>query len=353
MAFHTGVLRYIAEQGKLERISDISTVSGGSLLVGLIFARSDMIWPSSATFLDKVLPQVRQTLTTYDLQAAATARLLAWPPNWRFLLSRANVFAQTIASGWKIGHCLADLPTDPVWSINGTTAETGKRFRFKGTELGDYELGYTNAPEFPLASAMAVSAAFPVGIGPLMIDTRSHQWRKRPVWGAAASAMAPVVMPYSRIHVYDGGVYDNLGLEPFYDSGRQISKGQFKIVASDAGMPLARGFDFGALDPFRIERLLNIVTDQTRALRIRAFVEYLIGGGGGAYLQIGAVGQSIIEQCGKSAPSTTDLQIDVARASTARSYPTNLTHMSCTMFDLLQRHGYEVAMANQVATGFL
>lgn len=142
MAFHSGVLRYLAEHGKLEAVSDISTVSGGSLLVGLVFARSGMVWPSSADYLAKVFPQVRQTLTTYNLQTRAAVRLLCWPSNWRFIFSRANVFAQTISSGWNIPHRLADLPLHPVWSINGTTAETGKRFRFKGADFGDYELGY-------------------------------------------------------------------------------------------------------------------------------------------------------------------------------------------------------------------
>ncbi|MEF9672493.1 patatin-like phospholipase family protein [Pseudomonas sp. PCH446] len=34
MAFHLGVLKYLAEQQALERLTQISTVSGGSLLVG-------------------------------------------------------------------------------------------------------------------------------------------------------------------------------------------------------------------------------------------------------------------------------------------------------------------------------
>lgn len=353
MAFHCGVLRYLAEQGKLEKVSEISTVSGGSLLVGLVFARSDMVWPSSHSYLAKVLPLVRQSLTTYDLQTAATLRLLGWPPNWRYMFSRANVFAQTIASCWKIRQCLADLPKSPVWSINGTTAETGKRFRFKGTDFGDYELGYASAEHFPLASAMAVSAAFPVGIGPLAIDSRKHKWAKRPEWNSTVSLPAPVILPYQRLHIYDGGVYDNLGLEPFFDAGRQTSKGSFSILASDAGMPLGRGFDYGALNPIRLGRLMDIVTDQTRSLRIRTFAEYLIQGGRGAYLQIGAPGERIIGQSGKPLPQGMDLKIAATQAEQARTYPTNLKVLHPDVFDLLERHGYEVAMANQAANPYL
>ncbi len=353
MAFHAGALRYLAEQGKLESVSDISTVSGGSLLVGLVFARSAMAWPTSHDYLTKTLPQVRQTLTEHDLQMAATARLFGWAPNWRFLLSRANVFAQSIDATWKIKHSLDELPVHPVWSINGTTAETGKRFRFKGMDFGDYELGYADARGFPLASAMAVSAAFPVGIGPLAINVRTHNWLKRPTWGAAGSEAISVVPPYKKIHIYDGGVYDNLGLEPFYDAGKQESKGNFSIVASDAGMPLRRGFNLGAISPLRFARLMDIVTDQTRSLRIRGFAEFLIRGGSGAYLQIGAAGQAIIKKSGKPLPEGIDQWIDGPQANAAKLYPTNLHQMSPEAFDLLERHGYEVAMANQVAYRYL
>ncbi len=37
MVFHLGVLRYVAEQERLEDIQCISSVSGGSLVTGLIF----------------------------------------------------------------------------------------------------------------------------------------------------------------------------------------------------------------------------------------------------------------------------------------------------------------------------
>ena len=36
--FHMGVLKYLAEKNKLEEISYISSVSEGSLLIGLIYS---------------------------------------------------------------------------------------------------------------------------------------------------------------------------------------------------------------------------------------------------------------------------------------------------------------------------
>jgi NTE family protein len=352
MAFHSGVLRYLAEQGRLEAVTDISTVSGGSLLIGLIFARSKMTWPRSNEYLDQVRHIVRHVLTTDDLQASATARLLFWPPNWRFLLSRANVMAETIASVWKIRGVLSELPDRPEWSINGTTAETGKRFRFKRSGFGDYELGYVAGGRFPLASAMAVSAAFPVGIGPLAIETARHRWIKR-TWGGGERSAREAAPPYDNIHIYDGGVYDNLGIEPFYDAGRGSSKGRFRILVSDAGKPLERGFDLPALHPFRLRRLMDVMSDQTRALRVRGFVEYLKGGGPGAYLQIGRQGQEILAEAGPYIPYRRHWGIDSRAAQSARCYPTNLHVMAPEVFDLLENHGYEVALANDLTYPYL
>ena len=46
MAFRAGILKFLAEQGSLDRVKEISTVSGGTLLTGLIFSCSGMKWPN-------------------------------------------------------------------------------------------------------------------------------------------------------------------------------------------------------------------------------------------------------------------------------------------------------------------
>ncbi|MBC3926747.1 patatin-like phospholipase family protein [Undibacterium sp. CY21W] len=353
MAFHSGVLRFLAEQEKLEYVSKISTVSGGSLLVGLIFSRSSMVWPGSQAYLNDVWPSIRDTLTTTNLERAALSLLLFCPSNWRYTLSRANVLAQALESAWGISGALSGLPNEPEWSINGTTAETGKRFRFKREDLGDYELGYARAHDYPLASAMAISAAFPLGIGPLSIKVKDHDWFKRPAWNSPADALERTILPYERIHIYDGGVYDNLGLEPFFDAGKLVRKGDYSVIASDAGLPLARRFDLGPLSPFRLGRLMDIVTDQTRSLRIRTFVQYLIQGGPGAYLQIGSIGERVLKQSSRTITLAPDFRIDATAAERARSYPTRLHSVSLDAFDLLEQHGYETAQANQLAFPYL
>lgn len=353
MAFHSGVLRFLAESGALESVSHVSTVSGGSLLVGLLYRHANMQWPSSKTYLASTLPGIRTTLTTVDLQRRAICRLLFKPTNWRFALSRANVIAEAIARDWGIDGSLKQIPEVPAWSINGTTAETGRRFRFKANRLGDYELGYASAPDFPLASAVAVSAAFPFGIGPLALTTSAYAWEKRPAWGAPETDAAPITVKYDQLHVYDGGVYDNLGLEPLLDIGSRKQKVPGKILVSDAGFPLSRGFGLASLSPSRATRLFGILMDQTRSLRVRVFSSYLQANpNAGAYFQIGSNAAERLEQY-SSEPASGIRWLDHSEIRKASGYPTDLKILTTEMFDLLSRHGYETALWNQRAFHFL
>jgi len=136
MVFHLGVMRHLAERGHLESVEKISTVSGGSLLVGLLLQQNEMRWPTSEQFLSNSLPALRESLCARSLQWGAARQLLN-PLNWRFFLSRANLLALALRHEWNVREALSDLPETPEWSINGTTAESGKRFRFKRRDIGD------------------------------------------------------------------------------------------------------------------------------------------------------------------------------------------------------------------------
>ena len=350
MAFHAGVLRKLAEQGNMENVTHISTVSGGSLITGLIFKLANYQWPDSQTYLESVHPKIRQLLTTECLQSQAFKTLLFIPSNWKYAMSRAQVLAQTIESLWKIDSLMSDLPEFPVWSINGTTAETGRRLRFKGTEVGDYELGYADVGNFSLSKAMAVSAAFPGGIGPLSFPCKKYTWLEY-------KTGVQVLPKFKQLHLYDGGIYDNLGIEPLFDMGKQCIKPQVTedidiLLVSDAGAPLLRSDIPGPMRPSRFKRIADIALDQTRALRIRSFVNFLINNpDAGQYYQIGVCATKKIHQYAKISPNiaTQLLKQDWLsgdQTTSAAYYPTTLKKLSVDKFDLLDRHGYETVSWN-------
>lgn len=287
-----------------------------------------MRWPSSNEYLRAAYPSLRAQLCHRSLQWGALRQLLN-PWNLRFLLSRSNLLGLALQKEWEITAKLGELPRMPEWSVNGTTAENGKRFRFKAADMGDYELGYASCVDFPLSHALAVSAAFPGGFGPLAIKTDQFTWFKRP-WGAPLENTAPVKPVHRRVHLYDGGVYDNIGLEPLFDAGRSKSKiGDACIVVSDAGAPLSIGFRFAPLNVFRLKRVADIISDQAHALRVRTFSAYIKADPQrGALICIGT--------------EIGDKDSD-ASAQFAKGFPTTLRKLNQHEFDSLASHGQAVA----------
>jgi NTE family protein len=331
MVFHLGVLRFLAENDALERVSHISTVSGGSLVLGLLLQNNQMQWPTSSQYLESSLPSIRERLCTQSLMGGMLRQLKS-PRNWFFLFSRANLLAYALRDEWGVTMNLSELPIKPEWSINGTTAETGKRFRFKNKDLGDYVLGYAPSHGFPLAKALAVSAAFPGGIGPLVIAADQLEWKKR-AWDEPIENTKKVPPKYPKIHLYDGGVYDNLGLEPFFDAGKGVVKTTLPeetiIMVSDAGAPLIQGFSFARLNPWRMMRVADIISDQSRSLRIRTFINYLKQDKvRGAYFYIG-------ERVSDDIPCSS--------AVFASNFPTTLRKLTKSEFEKIIDHGYRVS----------
>ena len=356
-AFHAGVLQYLAEKELFESVMHVSSVSGGSLFMGLLLSCNGYQWPSSGDYIKVVLPKVREQLTRTSLQRSAIFRLIFNPFNWRYFLSRANVMAQAIQSQWGIDIPLSALSRKPIWSINGTTAETGRRFRFKDGRMGDYELGYAEVGDVTLASAMAVSAAFPGGIGPLFIKPSHFQWHKRESW-ESTDGEKPRDIPFDGLHLYDGGLYDNLGMEPLFDMGKQVMKpsGSSSInylIVADAGAALSRTAIPHPLNPWRFKRIADIALDQTRALRVRSFVSFLLRQPeSGLYLRMGEYPVQAIQQLGTGNPDIqkrllNDEWLGNEAVRNSALYPTTLGQMNDIDFQNIARHGYETAKWNR------
>ena len=144
--------------------------------------------------------------------------------------------------------------------------------------------------------------------------------------------LSPQAAEFAASVLTDGGVYDNLGLEPYFDAGHGVPKhtGMF-ILVSDAGAPLPTGFAHGVMNPWRLKRVADIMSEQARALRVRTFVSYLQRApGAGGYVYIGAPGA---------------VDGSVGNCQHPALFPTTLRRLSFTEFDRLADHGYLVAKA--------
>ena len=339
-AFHCGVLQRLALDGLLESTTFVSTVSGGSLVVGLILCQNGHRWPGSEEFLDAALPSVRARLTTATLQWSYTWRSVVLP--WRLARGRTHVLAGQLEAQWGICGTMQDVPERPRWMVNATCYETGRNWRFSRRRMGDYVTNYVLKPATPIADAIAASAAVPGAIGPLAIRSDEYDWHRyekgQPVAGST---------PAKRYALWDGGVYDNLGVEALFKPGGGFRDGLDFLVVSDASAPLS--LDVGrvkrTLMPWRRAlRLVDVATEQVRGLRARSLIaEFQRSPEAGVYVRIGNTVDMVYRAVRRETPAGEHLEeVDVARAE---RFKTTLRRLSGEEFELLRRHGFEVANA--------
>jgi NTE family protein len=339
--FHLGVIARLAAEKRCERVSAISSVSGGSLITALIFAHSGWLWPSSTNMLSKTLPAIRQTLTSRSIQRNMFLRGLLQP--WRLKSARAKCLSDTLRYLCGVDRKLQDLPDQPVWLINATSYESGKNWRFTKGRMGDYVLNYVEHPDISIADAVAASAAYPGLIGPLVLKAKFFCWHKRRNWKDTSLEPTQATMP--KIHLWDGGIYDNLGGEALFkpQGGLKAEYCDFFIVSdADAGLSLQKS----RLVLRPAFRLVYIAMDQVRSLRARSVVSaFEQGTAKGAYLRIGNTARYILSECG--IPDTHAAAVRPALAHSqveiAKKHRTDLRRLTPERFDLLLNHGWEVA----------
>lgn len=325
MLFHLGVLKFYAEKGLLEQIKIISSVSGGSLLIGIIYGANNNRWPSSDLFLRRTYRQCRKLLTEECLQSGSIWTLLKHP-HWLF--SRAKAVSHALEHNWGVNCYLHNINNNPMWIINSTTFETGKNWRFySGIKMGDYKIGYHQNPWLKVSDAIASSASYPGLIDPLRLNLKNFNF------GQSSE------ISLKQVHLWDGGLYDNLGQEAIFKQDRDIpykNDCNFYIV-SDASLPLP--INNWNINPMKqLRRLINITMDQVRSLRSRTLMDYFRNNkNSGIYIQIGNTTSKF-----KNIDNSRNY-LSANQVETASNHPTDLKKVSSDQFNLITRHGYEVA----------
>jgi NTE family protein len=345
--FHLGVIKRLAEEGLLEEVSTVSTVSGGSLVMAAVISHSGMSWPSSRRYLQSIYPELRRRMTAADL---FSFKAIGWSGivefNARLFMDRAAVLSTLLERQWGIRGRLGDLPDNPRWLINATCLETGKNWRFAKREMGDWTFGRNYAPDVPLSIAAAASAAVPYAIGALTLRLPPEGWWETdPATGKQIKMRPP---PANSVRLWDGGAYDNMGLEAISKPGRGLKDCDFLICSDASGplrppgrSPLAALFRGNLARP----RLFDIAGDQIRALRSRMLIADIASGNvSGVLLRMGNSVRSVDIKSDRARPVGfyDEFQSD-EQAVTALQHPTDLKALSETQFDALARHGFEVA----------
>lgn len=257
MLFHLGAARRLHEVGLLRQVDTISSVSGGSIFAALLASAAARVGSEPALRFDDFDAQVAEpvrALARRDIRTAPFLANLAW--NWILPGPRARALERTLVRHVSDG-CLRDLPQAPLFVICATDLTFGANWESSRLHAGSWRAGYlVDGGAWPIARAVAASACFPPIFGPLPVGSRFGPLRRGDVRTPDGRRL------HRRLALSDGGVYDNMGLEPVW-------KTHECILVSDGGAP----FEFSASrSPLRrLMRYTSVISNQAQSVRRRMF----------------------------------------------------------------------------------
>ena len=255
--FHLGAVWRLNELSLLPAIDRISSVSGGSILSGLLAVK----WP----------------LLSFEEGVAINFRQEIVEPIWKFCGLNVDVWAAigSIIPGVNLlsryyqvhlvgKYTLQDIPDRPEFVFNAAHLETGRNWIFSKSLLRTYKLGVVDAPTTKLSQVIAASSAFPPFFSPVVLRLDPDDFRR-----SEFAELFDRVDLKKKVSLTDGGVYDNLGAHSIRDfETLLISDASSPMEAKDGWSPL-RGL------VHRSKRPIDIAIEQTRALRRHTFVTQL------------------------------------------------------------------------------
>jgi NTE family protein len=255
--FHVGSLIRLNELGLLPTLVRVSSVSGGSITAGrLAVAWNGLRFENdvATNLTEEVVAPVRG-FCGRDIDKRAVALGVLSP-----FRTIGDVLSDIYDDDLLENANIQSLPDAPRFVFNATNLQTGRLLRISKPYMADYRVGRIDAPDLPVARAVAASSAFPPVLSPVTIDTSRMAWQR--IEGADLYGDARY---RGVLQLTDGGAYDNLGLETVDD---------FSVVlVSDAGAPFGFETDVNTSWLQQPLRALDIATDQARGLRKRYLID--------------------------------------------------------------------------------
>lgn len=326
-AYHLGAIIRLNELGLLGRINRIASVSGGSITAGHLgrtWARLTWDPQGRAENLHQIfVAPLKSFLTSVNIDVPAALQGLFIPG-----YSGADAVQAAYAKhlfGDDTLQVLPDGPNAPRFVILATNYQLNSLWRFSSTYAADYRVGMILKPDFPLARVVAASSGFPPFFSPVNFDLSKHN--VMPLEGADLHHP-----PYTqRAQLADGGIYDNMGLEPIW-------KRCGVLLVSNAGDP----FDETPTPPTNwlslLRRTLSMVHRQAENNRVRWLVE--MARSGDRKLAYWPLRNTVADY-----PARDTVGLPAADARAAMSEPVRLWSLKSAAFTRLVRHGYSICDA--------
>jgi NTE family protein len=254
MLFHTGSLWRLHEAGLLSKVGIFSSVSGGSIANGWLALKWAELMQAGASFEAIFVDKMREMAhTTIDRCAILKGMWTGSVPQ-----RIAAAYDKVLFNGAK----LSNLPAKPapLFVYDSANLQTGALWRFTRDYMGDYKVGYVQQPDLPLSVAVGASSAFPPLLSPVVLHPPLNKY------DPAYPTKLDDALYRSRVVLSDGGVYDNLGLEPVIKRARTV-------LVSDGGSPFATKPRPSGFWPLQIIRVLFCEDNQVRGLRKRDLMD--------------------------------------------------------------------------------
>ncbi|MBN1419982.1 MAG: patatin-like phospholipase family protein [Planctomycetes bacterium] len=260
--FHVGALWRLNELGWFPRLDRVSSVSGGSIVAGLLA----MVWDRLG-FRDGVAQAFERTVAAPLL--SFTRRNVDTPSILEGLFVPGKTVAEAVADRYRRhlfgDRGLRDLPDRPRFVFNATNLGTGANWRFQKPYCGDYRIGLIRHTDFPLATVVAASAAFPPVLSPVVLELAKEGLAER-FERTEGADLYDCIGLRNQLCLADGGVYDNMGVESIWKRYRTL-------IISDAGGSPAMQFGPGRLWHNQLARAYALTIEQDRDLRRRVLYE--------------------------------------------------------------------------------
>jgi NTE family protein len=273
--FHLGACRRLNELGLLKSLDVVSSVSGGSIFAAHLARQIHDNGDSCSSDYESVIAAPFRQFVKVDIRTTpALARLLPW--EW----ANAGAGAESLAEKYRehlVGKLqLGDLPDKPRFIFCATDLAFGVNWTFSKVRVGDYLAGYMapeRASQQDLATAVATSSCFPPVFRPLPLGLQP---------GDLSDGYSPPGDErdacVQQIALGDGGIYDNMALEPVW-------KGSATVLVSDGGKPFT--FAKESDTPHELYRIHDVMANQAEAVRRRWLIaSYIRQDYGGAYFGI-------------------------------------------------------------------
>jgi len=207
-AFHLGVFKKLKELELLDKIDLFSCLSGGSIAGGHLLTN----WRTLTALED-----LEEYLKTKSIAVSSFIGGILDP-----FESRLDKLADSYDDHIFNNKRLKDLRKGPRIYFDAANFATGNLFFFvaggdRPEEMGDHKLGTIESPDYLISPAVAASSAFPPVFPPLCLDP----------------AIYPPAETLQYVTLTDGGVYDNMGVNPLLLDRYSLDY----IIVSDGGKP--------------------------------------------------------------------------------------------------------------------